>query len=282
VRWISGALLVLAVAMPRILGFPTFKEPLLAPRSLNSFLEVVNTTPAEKPALLIFDYEPGYSGEMDAVAGALVKNLFDRNQAIVTLSTRPSGPLLADRLLLRTGKKNEIENGQDYLHLGYLSGGPSAIQLFAGSPRSSLLSGFRLPEGFENEQPWSLELLSAVNQVSDFSLVAVLTSGTENARMWVEQLHPQLDNTPLVFVTTAGAEPIMRPYFESENPQIDGILTGLQSGRKYEVWNDQSSDATQLWNSFGTGILVAELILLAGLIYGSARWLVEQGISIRD
>lgn len=280
-RWISGALLVLAVALPTILGFPTFKEPRLAPRSLNPFLEVVNTTPVEKPALMIFDYEPGYSGEMDAVAGALVKNLFERNQAIVTLSTRPSGPLLADRLLLRTGSKNEIENGEDYFHLGYLSGGASAIQLFAGSPRRSLLSGFRLPEGFENEQPWSAEILSGVNHVSDFSLVAVLTSGTENARTWVEQLYPQLGDTPLVFVTTAGAEPLMRPYYESENPQIDGILTGLQSAHKYEVWNDQWSDASKLWNSFGMGILVAELILLAGLIYAAARWLVQQGIGVR-
>ncbi|MCH7588443.1 MAG: hypothetical protein IIC78_10520 [Chloroflexi bacterium] len=282
VRWICGALLVLAVALPKMLGFPTFDEPLLAPRSLNSFLEVVNSTPAEKPALMIFDYEPGYSGEMDAVAGALVKNLFDRNQTIVTLSTRLSGPLLADRLLLRTGSINAIENGTDYLHLGYLSGGASAIQLFADSPRRSLVSGFRLPEGLETGQPWSAEILRKVNQVSDFSLIAVLTSGTENARMWVEQLHTRLDNTPLVFVTTAGAEPIMRPYYESENPQIDGILTGLQSGRKYEVWNDQFSDASRLWNSFGMGILVAELFLLAGLIYGSARWLVQQGIGIRD
>ena len=282
VRWISAVLLVLAVALPRIVGYPTFNEPLLAPRSLNSFLEVVNTTLAEKPALMIFDYEPGYSAEMDAVAGALVKNLFDRKQAIVTLSTRPSGPLLADRLLLRTGTKNEIENGQDYLHLGYLSGGASAIQLFAVSPRASLVSGFRLPENIENVQPWSAEILSEVNHVSDFSLVAVLTSGTENARMWVEQLDPQLDGTPLVFVTTTGAEPIIRPYFESENAQIDGILMGLQSGLKYEVWNDQSSDATKLWNSFGMGILIAELILLAGLIYGSTRWLVQQGIGGRD
>ena len=221
-------------------------------------------------------------GPMDAVAGALVKNLFDRNQTIVTLSTRLSGPLLADRLLLRTGSINAIENGTDYLHLGYLSGGASAIQLFADSPRRSLVSGFRLPEGLETGQPWSAEILRKVNQVSDFSLIAVLTSGTENARMWVEQLHTRLDNTPLVFVTTAGAEPIMRPYYESENPQIDGILTGLQSGRKYEVWNDQFSDASRLWNSFGMGILVAELFLLAGLIYGSARWLVQQGIGIRD
>ena len=282
VRWICGALLVLAVALPTILDFPTFKEPLLAPRSLNSFLEVVNETSPEKPALMIFDYEPGYSGEMDAVAGALVDNLFNRNQAIATLSTRPSGPLLADRMLLRTGSKDNIQNGKDYLHLGYLSGGPSAIQLFAGSPRESLVSGFRLPEDFEIEQPWSAELLSGVNHVSDFSLVAVLTSGTENARMWVEQLHPQMGDTPLVFVTTAGAEPIMRPYFESEIPQIDGILTGLQSAHKYEVWNEQLSEASNRWNSFGMGILVAEIILLGGLLYGSVRWLVTQGILVRE
>jgi hypothetical protein len=281
-RWISAFLVVLAVSLPMLLGFPTFKEPRFAPRGLNTLLDVVNSSSTDQPVLMVFDYEPGYSAEMDTAAGALVENVLSRGQSIVTLSTRQTGSLLADRMILRIGSEYEIENGIDYVHLGYLSGGPTAIQLFASSPRESLTSGFRPPEDDELGDGWTTPALNTVNQISDFSTIAIITSGTESARMWMEQLNPALDETPLIMVVTAGAEPIVRPYFESVSPQISGILTGLQAAVKYEVWNGRLGDASQRWNSFGMGMIAAELVLIAGLVYGFATWFLKQRKILSD
>lgn len=278
-RWIISLLLVLAVAVPTLLGFPTFTEPTLAPQELAPFIELMNSIALDRPALLVFDYEPGFSPEMDAVAGAMIENLIGRRQPIVSISTRPTGPLLADRMILRIGSDRNLVNGVDYLHLGYLPGGSPAVQLFASSPRSSIVDGFRPPEEPDNVSIWNTPILSDVQTIKDFSVIAVIASGAETARNWIEQVDPYLEETPLVMVMSAGAEPMIRPYYESETPQIQGILTGLRSAIKYEVWNGTLSDATQNWNAFGTAILIAELTLIAGAMYGAGRWFLQRRMS---
>jgi hypothetical protein len=275
-RWVSSALLVLAVLIPSVLGGPEFGSPTRAPRDLSPFLDLVQGIPVEKPVLLVFDYAPSYSAEMDAVAGALVENLFARDQTMVTMSTQPSGPMLADRMLRRVGKVHQAVNGEQYIHLGYLSGGPAALQLLTSSPPEAFTQGFNLPEEFEGDEVWDSPILANIHQLSDFAMVAVLTSGTESARIWAEQVHPQLGTTPMVMVLSAGVEPIIQPYYEAQDPQIDGILSGLPSAMIYEQnVNGLQADAAQRWNGYGLGLVVAVMILLAGTGYGIASWIAQ-------
>jgi hypothetical protein len=276
-RWVCTAVLVLAVIIPTVLGGPTFGSPTRAPSDFSPFLEVVETTPITKPVLLVFDYGPSYSPEMDAVAGALIEDLFARGQTMVTLSTQPLGPMLADRMLRRVGKIHDAVNGVDYLHLGFLSGGPAALQLLASSPLNVLTQGFNLPEEFQGDTVWDSSILSNINQLSDFAMVAVISSGTENAQIWTEQVQPQMGTTPMVMVLSTGIEPIIRPYYESEEPQISGILSGLPSAMIYEERvNGIQADATQRWNGFGLAIVMTVLILLGGAGYGIATWAIQR------
>jgi hypothetical protein len=245
----------------------------------------VNSVPTDRPALIVFDYTPGYSGELDNVAGALIQHALSRAIPLVTLSTRPTGPPLAERLLSELGAPYAAINGQAYLHLGYLAGGPTAVQLFAISPRDAVLTGFLVPEtGGEaalglgpqaRAAVWQHPLLSGINRLSDFGMVVVITSGTETARNWAEQTHPWIGDSPLVMVLTAGAEPLVRPYYESTTPLVNGILTGLPAALAYEDLNGQQSSAGDVWNIFGIGMLTVELILLAGALYGAAAWLLS-------
>jgi len=276
IRWISAGLLVLGVTIPSLLGFPKFRSPTRAPIELSPFLEIVRTLPADIPSLLVFDYEPSHSAEMDAVAGALVENLMAQGQPLITLSTQLSGPLLADRMVRRVGNVHDAKNGEDYLHLGYLSGGSTAIQLFAASPSESLALGFKLPEEFEGEDAWDSPLLDNIRQLSDFAMVAVISSGTESARNWAEQVQPLMGNSPLVMVLSAGTEPIIRPYYEAENGQVDGILSGLPSAMIYEGVNGLQADATHRWNGYGTSVLIAVMILLAGAGYSAVTWILKR------
>jgi len=280
-RWVCSASLLLAVTIPSVLGFPQFKTPFdlehpRQPAELKITRDVIDSIPQDHPVLLVFDYDPSYSAEMDAVAGALVVNLFSREQPVVSLSTQPSGPLLADRMFRRFGEVHNRVNGEDYLQLGYLSGGTAALQLFATSPQDALSRGFSLPEGFEGESIWELPLIADIHHISDFAMVAVITSGTETARNWAEQVHPLLESTPLIMVVSAGVEPLIHPYFEAEDPQVDGILSGLPSAIIYEGINGFQADAFLRWNSYGTGALIAMLILIVGAGYGVISWVMER------
>jgi hypothetical protein len=287
-RWIISFLMLLAVLLPPSfsrLGLHGFSHPVDIPRELVPLQGLVNSVPTDRPALIVFDYTPGYSGELDNVAGALIQHALSRAIPLVTLSTRPTGPPLAERLLSELGAPYAAINGQAYLHLGYLAGGPTAVQLFAISPRDAVLTGFLVPEtGGEaalglgpqaRAAVWQHPLLSGINRLSDFGMVVVITSGTETARNWAEQTHPWIGDSPLIMVLTAGAEPLVRPYYESTTPLVNGILTGLPAALAYEDLNGQQSSAGDVWNIFGIGMLTVELILLAGALYGAAAWLLS-------
>jgi hypothetical protein len=277
VRWAVAIVLILAVILPSFVGGPSFPVPTLVPPGLPSLINLVNALPADRPVLLVFDYEPGYSGELEAVAGPLLEHLMTRGLRLATVSTRPSGPPLAERLIQEIGKVHQYTNGEDYLHLGYLPGGPAAVQLFAQDPRLAVAGGFLLPEGTTGATIWQSPVVRDVTRLSDFGAVVVIAAGTEIARTWVEQASPMLGETPLVMVLSAGVEPLVRPYYEALNPQVDAILAGLPAAVAYEQANGQPAQARALWNAFGTGMLVAELSLVLGVAYGLVSWLLRPG-----
>lgn len=270
-RWAVGGLLLLAVTVSVVLGFPAFPLPSVEPRELAPLVGLIDSLPTDQPALLVFDYEPGYTAEMDAVAGALVTQLMTRGVPIATVSTRPTGPPLAESLISRLAQQHGYVNGQNYVHLGYLSGGTPAVQLFAAAPRDSLLSGFVPPEGQTMAAGWSSPMLDGVQRLSDFGMVGVITAGADSARLWTEQASPWMGGRPLVMVLSAGTEPLVRPYFESLHPQVNGLLTGLPAAVAYEIHNGQAGSAQARWNGFGAGMLTVELVILAGAAYGLGK-----------
>lgn len=277
-RWAIAFILLLAVILPfgfTQLGIEGYDLPSVVSRDLAPLIDLVANIPTDRPALVVFDYTPGYSGELDLVAGALLEHAVMRSLPIVTISTRPTGPPLAEGLLNKIGAGYGAVNGDSYLHLGYLSGGSTAIQLFAIAPRSAVLSGYHLPESLSEGSVWGSPLLQGVQQLSDFNLVVVITAGTDTARTWVEQTHPWIGDTPLVMVLSAGAEPLVRPYFEDSKPRVDGILTGLPAAVSYRQYSGLPLNTGVQWDAFGIGMLAVELILIAGGAYGVGLWLMR-------
>ncbi len=290
-RWVISIILVLSVAMPTFLPsifFGVFSKIFVQDYDFSRFYSVVENLPVNAPALVVFDYPPGYNGELSTIAGPFLEHLVRRGVPIATLSTTPTGPALAEALLSNYG-----ENWTDYIHLGYLSGGPTAVQVFAAAPRSAIPKGFKIPETLQDsqvqegiqtdsvERVWQSKLLESVKKLSDFSMVAVITAGPENARTWAEQAPDWMEGKPLVMILSAGAEPLVRPYYESTNPQIQGILTGMPAAVGYERSNNGQTDAAgNKWDAFGFGVFAVQLILLVGGMYGLGVRLWRLGLKI--
>jgi len=265
-RWIVGGALLLAAGIPALLGVPSFALPAFAPRDLASLVALVDALPTETPALVVFDYEAGGTGEMEAVAGPLLSHLMQRGAMIATLSTRPGGSVLAERLMATVGAAHNYVRGEDFVHLGYLPGGPAAVQLFAQSPSSAVPVGFLEDESLGSV--WESPVLQGVQRLSDFSLLAVVTSGSDDARVWIEQAEPQLGGKPLVAVVSAGSEPLVRPYYESAEPKIEGVLSGLTSATAYEQRLGRPGLAHSRWSSYGLGLLAVEVLIALGAMGG--------------
>jgi hypothetical protein len=192
----------------------------------------------------------------------LIGQLMDRGIRIATLSTRPGGPALAEHLMALEGAAHNYVRGTDFVHLGYLPGGPAAVQLFVSDPRQAVTSGFLADPALATI--WDSPVLAGVSQLSDFSMMAVVTSGSEEARVWVEQGKPHLGSSPLVTVVSAGAEPLVRPYYEATDPKVNGILSGLTAAVAYEQRLGRPGLAHSRWSAYGMGLLAAEILLVLG------------------
>jgi hypothetical protein len=271
-RWGIAALTVLAVALPVVIGSPSFPLPVQEPQELGPLFDLVQELPADQPALFVFDFDPGYAGELDAVSGPLIDQVMARQIPVASMSTRPTGSPMAERAISEYAVRHGYTAGNDLVHLGYLSGGPTAVQLFSIDPHRPILGGFGLPEEFQEAGTWETPVLQGVELLSDFSMVAVITAGSETARVWIEQAKPHMPDTPLLMVVSAGVEPLVRPYFEAADPQVDGILTGLPAATAYEQRNGRLGPAQSRWNAFGAGMLAAEFVLIAGVGYGIIQW----------
>jgi hypothetical protein len=276
-RWAVAGLLLLAVALPIVLRLSVFPLPTVEPLELAPLVDLVAGLPADRPALLVFDFEPANSGELEVVAGPLLEDLMTKGVPLATLSTRPTGPPLAERLLRQRGAAYDYQTGEDYVHLGYLSGGVPAIQLFSADPRGAVLSGFAATVDSDGGSMagWGSPVLEGVRSLSDFSMVVVITAGAESARSWIEQASPWLGGKPLVMVLSAGVEPMIRPYYEALRPQVNGLLSGEPAAVAYELRNGKPGPAVERWNPFSLGILVLEILLISGGVSGLGAWILH-------
>jgi hypothetical protein len=70
----------------------------------------------------------------------------------------------------------------------------------------------------------------------------------------------------MVRVISAQAEPVVRPYYEANPSQVQGLVGGLAGGAAYLSRSARSGAATRFWSPFGAGALIAViLMILAGL-----------------
>jgi hypothetical protein len=254
-RWIIALLLILAVGLPLATGAQVVPAAVY-PSELGATRELITGLEASPAVLLIFDYEPALSGELEAAAAPVIEHLLFKGPRLAILSTSPTGPILAESFM------RKVPAPPEYVNLGYLAGGPAGVLGFAESPPD--VATYTLA----GANAWQTPTLQGVQQLNDFAAVILLTDNADTGRAWIEQAGPRLDTTPLIMVISAQAEPMIRPYYDSG--QVRGLVTGLAGGKAYEQANEAAFTgmglARRYWNAFSSGLLAAEaLIVLGGL-----------------
>lgn len=258
-RWVISLLVILSVAVPAFSGFQKTPGLSTTPPEILATSQVIFGLPHASPVLLVFDYEPAYSGELEATAAPLVSNLFLTGARVAILSTSPTGPALAEYFLKNTQGQVAFQGNQQSTNLGYLAGGASGVLSFATNPSQTL------PNALDGSQPWQTPLLQDVHTLADFAAVIILTDNSDTARIWVEQAGPLLGGKPMLMAISAQAEPMIRPYYESN--QIKGLVTGLSGGKAYEQALQLPGLAARYWDSFSMGLFIAELIIILASLW---------------
>jgi hypothetical protein len=260
-RWTIAVVLLLAVFLPALLGSQVFPVPFVPTSETAAFYQTVNELPEAAPVLVVFDYQPGYAGEMESAAAPVIDHLMSKNVRLAFVSSAPSGVLMGERMMAKmyTRHPNYVADAQ-YVDLGYLPGGAAGIQVFANNPQKALGANVLRQEVLTNL--WVLPPLAGTQVLSDFAAVVVLTDNPDTGRLWVEQAGPRLGSQPMLMVISAQAEPMIRPYYKSG--QLRGMVTGLEGGAAYEQINARPAQARLYWDSYGMGMIATELLIVIG------------------
>lgn len=261
-RLILAVLLIFPLLFVLLTGVPQLSLPAATPE-VEAVVSLIDGLQSGAPVLLAVDYQPGFSGEMDAVTSPVVQHLFARGAHLALVSTVSTGPVQADHLLTQalSSSAAPLQGLASTTNLGYIPGGATGLLAFAQSPRTVI------PTNLRGERVWDVPALQPVDTLDKFAMIIVSTENPDIARYWIEQVQPQLGSTPLVMVLSAQAEPIVKPYYQASPSQVNGLVGGLAGGVAYQVRSGASGTATRFWSPFGVGALIAVvLMVLAGLV----------------
>lgn len=250
-RRVTAVLLILTLLLTMLTGSPAMYRP-MPPAELDAVRETIEGLESGAPVLVAVEYEPGYSGEMDTAARAVLVHLLRQAAAPTLISTLPTGPMQIERLMAQVGaaENRTLAAGEQYNNLGFISGETLALASLNAVPSAPGAVGAQ-----------------GVGNLASYRLVIVATADPDRARAWIEQSARTLGNTPLVMILSAQAEPMVRPYFNATAGPVRGILTGLTGALIYETNTAQPDGAVRDWAPFNIGLAIAVTLMLLGAVF---------------
>lgn len=264
-RYLIAGLLFLTTVLTGLIPSRLGELP-AKPPEMDAITPLITGLSPESVVLVVLDYQPGLSGEMDAAASGIVDHVMIQKARLALISTSPTGPALGERLMGRFAADHGYTSGAQYVHLGYLPGAAAGLQLFANAPAAAV------PGGYDDRpfwslvdraggSPWAQPALRGISSLNDFGMTLLLSDDSETVRRWVEQVGPFLRPGTLVVISSAQAEPLVRPYLDSG--QIAALVSGLRGGAAYEGFLQREGPARRAWDGTNVGTL-AVIVLIMG------------------
>ncbi len=220
-------------------------------------ISTTDLIPAGAPVLLVFDYEPSLSGEMQAAAAPLLNRLLLlKHPRLAIVSTSPTGAALAEGLMSGPLAARQYLRGTQYVDLGYLPGGLTGVYDFAQNPLGVI------PLSADGIPTVGAVPLQGITHLSDFASIFVLTDSLEAGRVWIEQTGASRGRASMVIVSSAQAGPMLMPYISSG--QVNGMVSGLNGAAKVEEANGQPGIARRDWDAYSAGLWLAVIAMVLG------------------
>ncbi len=269
VRLVIALILIAVLLFPLLTSGGSLVPPAITPpANVVQFHTALDALPDGGNILLAVDYDPGFAGEMRFAASSVLERLIEKNESLVLVSTVPAGPVIAQNLIAQTlldrpDLAAKYSLSSSVVNLGYLPGGAASLQEFASAPRQAAQFGFKA--GVDASSPWLQPALQNIQDVSQFSMVMVLTDSLDSGRAWIEQVQPVLKTTPLTMVVSAQAAPLIQPYVDSG--QVKAMISGISGGTAFEHYLKTAGVSSSAdWNAYTSGLLVLVAFIFLGIL----------------
>ena len=213
-----------------------------------AFFDNLSTLQKDSHVLLVLDYQPTASAEIEMLSGPVIQQLLDVGSYIYPLTTFPEGLWLADNLF------SEIESNANINSVEFLPGGR------LGTLNYSM-------QDFTNEFSGIIKsyALSGIEKMDDFDCIVILVDSLQGGRNWMEQVAPYLNDTKIFMISTEQESALLLPYYDSG--QLDGILSGYYDASLFASAVNNRFEYISSWKAYQSGLLVMALLFFVGFIY---------------
>lgn len=253
-------LLSIAILIPlvRPFGLPLS----VTPQVRNSF-NLIDTVTAGEKVLMQFDYSIGGSADMQAAVDAVFRHLMKKGARIISISFSDQGVPFATGLMAEyeaQGKKY----GTDFVNLGFLAGGETALAAFYADIAKAA------PVDNRRQNTASYPIMNGIKSVSDIRLVVGMSNGIPGALEYVRQMVPYRSKTTLTIITASGVAPTVQPYVQAK--QVTGLIGGMKGAAEYERLMQYAGKATAGMDAQSAAhLFLVGLVILGNISYLATR-----------
>ncbi|RLE50997.1 MAG: hypothetical protein DRJ21_01030 [Candidatus Methanomethylicota archaeon] len=248
-------LIVLIIPLIRPLGIPV---PVSA--RIKEWHEFIQNLPEGSYVLVSIDYGAGTIPTFEPFMLATMHDLFSRPLKIVIMTTYADGPICYKSVMdkLKPEETYGKKYGEDYVFLGYIPGGETAMKAIGENlPKAVPMDFYRTPID-------QIPMLKGITGAKDFAVVVTVTPSGDVSEGWIRQWVTPY-GTPYLCCVLAMMEPTMMPYYQAG--QCKALCTDAHAG-EYEFLIGKPGEGIKKLDAFSLSLTVlAILIIIANILY---------------
>jgi hypothetical protein len=250
---IYGLLIVVLVApLLNPVGLPLKITP-----AVQKFYQTVEALKPGEIVFYSFEFGAGDYPEAEGASIAVKRHLFAKGVRIVFATTNDQAVLVLMKSLQSTGIPPEKKYGVDWVFLGYIAGGETAIAALAADMHAAAKTDHY---GTPIEQ---IPLMKEVRSVKDVSLLIVDGGGTETPTRFVRQWYaPYKVRYLQICISVVG--PTLLPFVAAG--QIIAMVVGASGGAQYELLIKRPGVAVAAMDAQAFGHMLIIIFIVIGNI----------------
>lgn len=239
---------VVAIPLVRPIGLPFG----ITAQTKKAFDAVEKLSPGDV-AVFDFGYDPGGAAEVHPQAQAFFSHCMQKGVRVIAFSLNQQGPRFAE--MVWNEWKDKKEYGKDFVNLGYIAGGETALASFAKN-----IPGFTAKD-YYGKPTAGMKVFEGVNTAADVDLFISISTSTILPFI-------QYFQGPYGKPVTGGAVGVQISRYQSyaDAGQLQGYLGSLRGAAEYEKLLKSPGKATASMDAQSAAHLLIAILIVLGNI----------------
>ena len=271
-RWIF-LMMLLAVSVPILLQSRFPEKPTGLARVV--FDEIERLEEGDR-VLMAFDFDPASAGELGPMATAFSYHCASKKLRLYYMALWPVGPQMIDESIRNVIQRDfpEMVYGEDYVNLGFKSGGEGVIKVILTDIRQ-LFTTDALGTSID-----AIPMMQGVDDIRQMDLIVSVSAGTAGTKEWVQYaVTPHPDDLRIVAGCTGVQAPLLYPYIPDQLPGLLGAIKGAAEYEELVMSEYGGEDMPGIYSEARRRMgpqLIAHLLMIALIVAGNVIYFADR------